>query len=429
MSIPKTAYVLLWFPEPTETFIFREVNGLLERGQSLQVYSLYGKLTQRLTPEMENFSPRVERQGLKYAPQILPDMLYWLRRKPSIVWSVLRNLPILPYGRFAKNSGGAGLKKYFKQIEKSGENLWAGLAAFGLARRFVRDGIEHVHAPWASGPATAAWAAARLAGIPFSFTARAWDIYPPDNALPEKVREAAFVRVNAGSNADYIRRMGGLREDQADKVQLIYNGVPLQSAKEASVKMKPPYTLLALGRFVPKKGYDYLIRAVAILGEQGMDVRCILAGDGPLAAHLKGLVKDLGLENKVEFPGFVKFQQAQALFDQADIFVMPSVIAPSGDRDGIPNVIMEAFAHRVPVVATNVSGIGEVVLHGETGLLVEQRDAEGLAQAIRKMSADREQALRLAENGRERVFKQFDPEVSCRRIMELIARTTPDKNA
>ncbi len=425
--MPKTAYVLLWFPEPTETFIFREVVGLLNAGLPLQVYSLYGELTSRLTPEMEAFSPQVKRQGLRYAPHILPDLLYWLRKKPSAVWSVLRTLPILPYGRFAKNSGGGGLKKYLKQIEKSGENFWAGLAAFGLARRFEADGIEHVHAPWASGPATAAWAAARLAGIPFSFTARAWDIYPPDNALPDKVREAAFVRVNAGSNADYIRRMAGLPPDQRDKVQLIYNGVPLRAAKEAPVTMAQPYTLLALGRFVPKKGYEYLIRACAILQKQGIEIRCILAGDGPLASSLKNLVKELGMESVVSFPGFVKFQQAQELFRQADIFIMPSVIAPSGDRDGIPNVIMEAFAHRVPVVATNVSGIGEVVLDQETGLLVEQRDPEGLAQAIASMAGDRDRAIRMAEKGRERVLTQFDPVASCARIIELITRTTPGK--
>lgn len=427
MSIPKTAYVLLWFPEPTETFIFREVIGLQEQGMPLQVYALYGELTERLTPEMEAFSSQVKRQGIRYAPHILPDVLYWLRRKPSETYAVLRSLPILPYGRFAKKSGGGGLKKYLKQIEKSGENFWAGLAAFGLAKKFVADGIEHVHAPWASGPATAAWAAARLAGIPFSFTARAWDIYPPDNALPDKVRKAAFVRVNAGSNADYIRRMAELEPEQAGKVQLIYNGVPLRKAKQAAVGMHPPYTLLALGRFVPKKGYEYLIRAVAVLNKQGLDVRCILAGDGPLAGQLRGLVKELGLEETVVFPGFVKFKQAQEFFEQADIFVMPSVIAPSGDRDGIPNVIMEAFAHRVPVVATKVSGIGEVVLDRETGFLVEQRDSEGLAHAIAEMAADREQAVRMAEKGRERVLTQFDPEVSCKRIIELIVQTTSSR--
>ncbi len=407
---------------------------MLRSGLPLRVYALYGELTKRLTPEMEAFFPQVARQGLKYAPYIVPDFFYWLRRKPAVVWSVLRTLPILPYGRFAKNSGGGGLKKYFKQIEKSGENLWAGLAAFGLAKRFVADGIEHVHAPWASGPATAAWAAARLAGIPFSFTARAWDIYPPDNALPDKVRQAAFVRVNAGSNADYIRRMAGLtpnqpdQPDKIDKVHLIYNGVPLKAAQEARVTMRPPYTLLALGRFVPKKGYEYLIHACAILKKQGIDVRCILAGDGPLGSQLKSLVKELGLEATVSFPGFVKFQQAQELFGQADIFVMPSVIAPSGDRDGIPNVIMEAFAHRVPVVATNVSGISEVVLDGETGLLVEQRDPEGLAKAIATMAGDRYRAVRMAEKGRERVLTQFDPEASCARIIELLTLTTPAKS-
>lgn len=304
----------------------------------------------------------------------------------------------------------------WRGVEKSAENLWGALCGITLARRFEEKGIEHIHAPWASGPATAAWVASRLTGIPFSFTARAWDIYPPDATLKDKLRDAAFVRSETKRNIGYL---GGFCGGDVSKIYLTYNGVPLEAPQEAPVLMKPPYKLLALGRFVGKKGYDFLLQSCKMLADSGIDFHLTLAGDGPKARGLKQLANHLGISGRVTFPGFVKYDKVSDLIRGADIFIMPSVVHSSGDRDGIPTVIMESLLHRLPVIATDVSGISEVIEDGITGLLIPEKDASAIASAVKRMIGDRNFALSTAEKGREKVHRQFDQRVNHQRVFDL----------
>jgi colanic acid/amylovoran biosynthesis glycosyltransferase len=397
---PKTAYVLLWYPKPSETFIFREVVNLQKMGMPLEVFTLYGKLTQNMTPEMHEASDGVERLGLPELTYAFPDLAYWLKRRRRETMTLLRTVP------FRRWSG----------IEKSAENLWGALCGVTLARRFLDKGIEHIHAPWASGPATAAWIASRLTGIPFSFTARAWDIYPPDATLAEKLRDAAFVRSETKRNIGYL---GGFCGGDVSKIYLTYNGVPLKAQQEASVLMKPPFQLLALGRFVGKKGYNFLLQSCKMLADSGVDFHLTLAGDGPKARGLRQLAHDLGISERVTFPGFVKYDEVAGLICAADLFIMPSVVDSSGDRDGIPTVIMESLLHRLPVIATDVSGIAEVIEDGVTGLLIPEKDAPAIASAVKRMIGDRSFALRTAENGKERVHQQFDQRANHQKVFDL----------
>ncbi|NLI34025.1 MAG: glycosyltransferase family 4 protein [Deltaproteobacteria bacterium] len=396
----KTAYILLWFPQPSETFIFKEVVNLWNMGMPLKVFTLYGEKTRNLSPEMASVSHRMERLGIPFIGTGLKDVLRWWKRNPPLTSELLRTVPIRRWNGF----------------EKGGENLWAFFCGFHLARRFEEEGIEHIHAPWANGPATAAWIASHLTGIPFSFTARAWDIYPPDGALKEKLRDATFIRSETRANIAYLSAYSGVSED---KIYLTYNGVPLNPSIEAPVSMKPPYRLLALGRFVGKKGYDFLLHACRILKESGVDFHLTLAGGGPRMSQLQYLAWKLGITDRVSFPGFIPYDLVPELFSSTDIFLMPSIIHKSGDRDGIPTVLMEALVHRVPVIATDVSGIGELVENHVTGLLIPEKNPEAIADAVKEFIADRDSALRMAANGREKVLKQFNPEVNHKRVFEL----------
>ena len=402
----RTAYILLWFPKPSETFVFREVMNLQDMGLPVKVFSLYGKLNGMLTPEMQSASGAVESLGIRYLKRAPSELIQLVIRDPKKVVAILKTLTI----------------KRWYGLEKTGENLWAFLCAIHLARRFREEGIEHIHAPWASGPATAAWIASNLTGIPFSFTCRAWDIYPPDGALKEKIRDAAFVRSETGYN---IRRLAELTGGNTRKFHLTYNGVPLKTHREAPVPMTPPYNLLALGRFVGKKGYDYLILACKMLKDAGFDFRLTLAGDGPLKGKLKRLTRRMGLTDRVFFPGFVTYERIPELFHSADIFLMPSIVHSSGDRDGIPTVIMESLLHRVPVIATDVSGIPEVIEDGVTGSLIPQKNSPALARAIVCLARDRKRAIRMAEQGRAKVFDMFDTKKSHTRILHLYEKHIP----
>ncbi len=400
MSIPKTAYILLWFPQPSETFIFKEVLSLWKMGSVVQIFTLYGERKRNLSPEMRSVSDRVERLGAHYIKDFPADLKYWWKRNRDLTADLLKNVPFRRWNGF----------------EKGGENLWSFLCAFRLARRFEEEGIEHIHAPWANGPATAAWISSRLTGIPFSFTARAWDIYPPDGALKEKARDAMFIRSETKTNISYLAEFTGVTPS---KIHLTYNGVPLAVRQDAPVVMKPPYKLLALGRFVGKKGYDFLLRACKVLKDSGVDFRLTLAGAGPRGTQLKYLTRKLGLADRVSFPGFVPHDKVSDLFQAADVFLMPSVVHSSGDRDGIPTVIMEALLHRVPVIATDVSGIGELIEDGVTGLLIQEKRPLAISQAVQRMIHDRPEALEMAERGRSRVMEQFNPDINHKRVFEL----------
>lgn len=402
----RTAYILTWFPVPTETFVFNEVASLRRFGLTLRVFTLYGKGRRHLTQDMLAAADAdVERLGFRGLFKMASALRYWYRREPALTLRLLRS----------------ALWRQGDSIEKALENFWAFLCAFALARRFEAEGIKHIHAPWACGPATAAWIASRLTRIPFTFTARAWDIYPPDGLIKQKSDAAVFVRSETEANVQHLSRYANAA---ARKFRVTYNGVPLKPGSVATVPMRPPYRLLAVGRFVRKKGFDQLLGAVKLLTDAKVDCRLTIAGDGPRRRHLQRLARRLMITDLVRFPGFVPHDDVDRLLLDSDIFVMPCVIAPSGDRDGIPTVIMEALLRRVPVVATDVSGIPELIQNDITGLLVAQRDPAALAAAIRRLAADRDFAIALAERGRAVVLDRFDPERNHRRVLDLYRSVT-----
>lgn len=401
-SLPKTAYITLWFPKPSETFIYREARIMRRMGMPLTVYSLYDRLGSHLSPEMLRDDIPVERLGCRHALCGAKVFGYWYRRHPGIVKSLFASL----------------LLRRWSSLEQTGENYWACYSGLHLARRFEEAGVRHIHACWANGPATAAWVASALTGIPFSFTGRAGDIYPPDWSLPEKIAHSAFTRVDAAFNIDYLR---GFAKGHEGKVVLVRNCLSWEAGQDAPAPMRPPYRILALCRFVRTKGLDVLLRACKALADDGVDFRLTLVGDGPQSLPLKLLARRLCIADRVHFPGFMPHDQVPGIISRADVFVTPSKVVQSGDRDGLPTVIMEALMHRVPVVATDVGGIREVVKNGETGWLIPQQDVGAMKRAILDVVGDRDRALAMAERGRRLILDYYDSEKNARRMIELIS--------
>lgn len=401
MTLPQTAYVSLWFPKPSETFIFREVATMHKLGLPVRAFNLYAPLKHGLSPEMAAFPP-AESLGTVSTHKVLGALASNFSTATERTWTMMKN------GPFNK----------WRHLEGLGENLWAFCCGLHLARRFKEEGIEHIHAPWANGPATAAWVASKLTSIPFSFAARAGDIYPAEGAMGNKIRDAAFVRVNHGANIPYMRSFA---PKHASKIKLVYNALSLGPKKERRAAITDNLSLLAAGRFVRTKGFDGLLDACALLRKWGVNFTLTLAGDGALAGKLKRQTTRLGLDDRVSFPGFLRHDDLSDLMLKSSALVMPSVVAPNGDRDGIPNVIMEAYAHGLPVVATDVAGISEVVINDKTGFLVKQRDPDGLANAMQKLAEKPEAARQLAKNGRAHVMELFDQERNACKMMELFA--------
>jgi len=400
-ELPKTAYILLWFPKSSETFIFSEVKNLLSYGLPVSVYTLYGRWKKDLSREMLSYHGKIVRLGVWWTGILPFFVLYWLLRSP------------VKTGRLA----GLILCRRWKGLEKTAENLWACLCGFYLAYRFEKEKVQHIHAPWASGCATAAWLIFRLTDIPFSFTIRAWDIHPPDSLIHEKTRDACFVRSNTRYNIGFLH---SLTSCSPKKLHLVYNGLSMAAEKKNPVLMEAPYRLLAVGRLVEKKGYEYLLQAAALLKEQGIDFSLKIVGDGPCRGKLTRLHRSLQLESHVTFCGFQPYEKMPDYYRNADIFVMPCVIHSSGDRDGIPNALMEALVHAVPIISTPVSGIPELIEDGVTGRMVPERDPFALADAIVMYTGDRQKALKMAEHGHKRVLEMFDTERNHKKVLALL---------
>lgn len=395
------AYVLLWFPLSSETFIFREIVQLMALGLPIHVYTMYGKALKGCSQEMRDFPGPVRRMGATAFFRIWAAFFRALRREPGKVWRLLRE----------------GCFRRMRNLESLGENLWCFMAGFLLAEQCRTDGISLIHSSWANGPATAAWVASRLTGIPFAFTGRAGDIYPQDGLLREKARDALFIRTNNQANVGWLQSFCPPR--QRDKVRLVYNSLTFTERTECALPMRPPYRLLAVGRFARTKGFPELLTAMARLRREQVPVRLTLVGDGGWRRKLTALRRRLRLTGCVDMPGFLPHDRLREFMQNHDMLVVPSVVHSNGDRDGIPNVIMEALSHRMPVMATDVCGISEVIRDGETGLLVPQRDPRALAQAVRRMLEDREQALRMAEAGRALVEQMFDRDTNITALRDL----------
>lgn len=368
----------------------------------MRVHTMYGRAERGLSSAMAAYSGPVQRMGPGQAFRILAAFWRQFRKRPRPVWELIRK----------------GLLRRMRNAESQAENAWCFFAGFLLAEQCQKDGIRLIHSAWANGPATAAWVASRLTGIPFAFTGRAGDIYPEDGILSEKAADALFIRTNNAANVEWLA--GFCPEGQKDKVKLVYNGLTFSSpVRDRQRRPLPPYRLLAVGRFARTKGFPELFTAMARLKRENFPVKLILIGDGRWKGRLLRLRKRLWLEDCIEMPGFVPNDRLAEYMNESDLLVVPSVVHGNGDRDGIPNVIMEACSVGLPVVATDVCGIPEVIANERTGYLVPQRDPAALANAIRSALELPEKSAEMAEEAGRLVAGMFDTEKNSALLKDL----------
>jgi glycosyltransferase involved in cell wall biosynthesis len=296
------------------------------------------------------------------------------------------------------------------------EGLW-------LARDLRRNGVGHLHAHFIHSPAAVAYMAFLAGGPRFSVTAHAKDLY---TTLPRNLRirahAARFVITCTRYNAAYL---GGLLSQslpgpppKGDGIHLFYHGTDLKrfgpdrSGVEAD-------RILSVGRLVPKKGFHDLVDAFALIDKKGLRFRADVYGGGPLRDELEARAGRLGLEGRLTFHGARLQDEILAAYRRAAVFVLAPIVTDDGDRDGIPNVLVEAMASGVPVVATRISGIPELITDGIDGLLVNEHDPATLAGAIERVLLDSDLAARLGKAGRRRVERDFDLVANTRRLGAL----------
>ncbi len=414
-------YVLKMFPRFSETFILNEILELERRGVKVAVFSI----------KSPNEIARQPNSARVQAPvYILPPLAgrhLWTHagcHATCFLRSPLRYLRTLA---FAVGRGSPAAHRKF-------------LTAPYIVRQARRLGVEHFHAHFASGPARQAKFASMLSGIPFSFTAHAKDLFwvghqhGRNNKLKKRVRLAAFVVLISEYNRRFVEELGF--KVPRRRLVTLYNGLDLGQwtfARPAGLPVASAANgtplIAAVGRLVEKKGFETLIEACELLRRDGVRVRCVIAGEGERRESLESLIRHHGLHDRVALPGvFDQARLAEDLYLRAALLVAPSVACKDGDQDGIPTVILEAMAVGLPVIATPVSGIGEAITAGETGLLVPPGDARALAAQIRAALDDREGLGRLALGARRHVEMRFDLRQNAKILIHLMtsaARGTP----
>jgi colanic acid/amylovoran biosynthesis glycosyltransferase len=389
------AYILKMYPRFSETFVLNELLELERQGVTLRIFSLREPNDGILHREVELVRGDVTYVRLRQVLVVARAHARVFGRSPA---RYVKALPI-------------ALRRH--RLASSVKHL---LRAGVISDHVQREGICHIHAHFASSAASVALDVHRLTGVPYSFTAHAKDIYRHGldiGHLRTKLDQARFAVTVSDYNRDHLARLG------ARHIVRIYNGIDLRRFVPNGGAPDEPPLVLAVGRLVEKKGFDVLIRACERLRADGVRFRCLIVGKGELAHDLQTLISALDLEQHVELAGPLPREKLLELFPRASVVAAPCVVGSDGNRDGLPTVLTEAMALEVPVVATPVTGIPELVEDGRTGLIVPERDPVALAAAIRRLIEDKELARRLAETGRERVERDFDLHVNVRELRRL----------
>jgi glycosyltransferase involved in cell wall biosynthesis len=297
--------------------------------------------------------------------------------------------------------------------------LGAGFACV-YARDFRQDRPALVHAAWGGAPATAAWLLWRIDGHRYSAAAHAYDLFEHggDWWLTEKLEPAAFVHTSTEMGRRAILNRGLAPE----KVFCIRRGLDRIHPMKPLRASRAPLNLLCVARLVEKKGVDRQLRIYAALREAGLPFAARIVGEGPLRPSLEKLSGSLGVAADVTFTGQLPQHEVWSELDRADVLLHTGVVAPSGDRDGLPNVIPEAMSVGVLVVTSPAAGTTEAVSDGINGFVASPDDPRAWVAVLRRLAVDDDLAERIRASARDWVVQNFDAHKNGARLLEKIER-------
>ncbi|HYC93498.1 MAG TPA: glycosyltransferase family 4 protein [Thermoanaerobaculia bacterium] len=402
-SAEPVAVLLSRFPTVTETFILREVDEMERQGQRV-----------RLVPMLQEHPPVIHDAALPWTERAL----YTRYLSLPIVLANLRTLirrPVRYVSLF--------LRLVLGTILRPG-TLARTVAVFPksvyLAGQLSREGIRHVHAHFATHPSTMALIIASLSDITFSFTVHAHDIQLDRSLLGWKLSETRFVRSISDFNKRFLEE---LYPQARGKIVVVHVGIEPETYEASARRFQTAATgvpkVLCVAAHRPYKGLPVLIEACRILKDQRVQFRCDVLGHGPMRDELEQMIRDRGVGDVIHLLGAKPEHVVAEMMGEATLFALPSIIAPDGQMEGIPVVLMEASASGKAVVTTSISGIPELVEHGVTGLLVPPGDAQALAASIRTLLEDPARAREMGRRGQEKVRAEF---TLSKCVAQLLAR-------
>ncbi len=401
---PVIAYLFTTFPKRTETFLQREIIAMRAQGVQLRLYSLWGGL--------DSF------RGLPVARfnkwRLLT--LFWMipcegARRPEVLRQVVHGL--------------------FTRRPPSWINFWENMLGAGFACLFAGDFRRNpptlVHAAWGGAPATAAWLLWRLDGHRFSAAAHAYDLFEHggDWWLRDKLEHAAFVHTSTEMGRTALITLG----IPAESVVRIRRGLDQMPTVKRLRASREPLHLICVARLVEKKGLDHQLRIYAALRAAGLPFHARIVGDGPLRPALEKLAGGLGIAAEVTFCGHLAQHQVWEQFEWADVLLHTGVIAASGDRDGLPNVIPEAMSCGVVVVTTPTAGTTEAITDGVSGFVVPVEATAQWVAVLRRLSNDDAVAEQVRSQARRWVEENFDAHRNAARLLEAFEQGVAEKSA
>ncbi|MDP6504972.1 MAG: glycosyltransferase [Planctomycetota bacterium] len=390
----RIAYVLGTFPKLSETFILREIQ------------------------EIERHGVAIELLSLERPKEDLPSELAALAARTTYAPAALELL-----------TGGARVRQYRQSLESNPRsskgflgNLkterWIQVAAH-FAEHLAPKEIDRIHAHFAGVPALVGAASAEMLELPFSFSAHANDVFCGHEFIEWKMERAGFVSIcNEAAQAHFLSL---IPENLRDKVHLVHHGLPIADYEFVAELERQPVSVLSVGRLESKKGFDDLVRASRRLRNDGLEVRVKIIGEGSQGAALESLIEDLDMEGTIRLMGAVSHEKVIEQMRTSTIFALASRETPDGDRDGIPNVLLEAAAVGLPIVATDAGSIPEFVNHDATGCLVPQNSPDALADALATLVSDAELQNRLRRKARQKVETEFEITNQTGQLLSLFA--------
>lgn len=411
MTIPhkkRTGYILRQFSRISETFILNEILELEKLGFNITIF------TRSHSPKfpLHDDISEVKADILLLDSEKMAD---WL---PSFIDNFITF--ILRPGRYLKT-----FQKMRKKQKKSANRKF--FIAGRISRYVLKQKINHIHAHFATHNTKIARLVSKITGVKYSFTAHAKDIWV--KSTPSEVKRmldsAKFAVTICQYNKDYLSQLAA----KPKKIHLIYNGLDLKKfsfSKKQMEKTDQNIEILAVGRLIPKKGFHVLVAACRELIDQKIQFKCRVVGDGLEFNLLEQLIQKNGLEEHFFLKGACSQEVIiKNYLSKATVFVMPCIIAPDGDRDGIPTVILEAMSMGIPVIASSVAGIPEVVIHKKTGLLVEPGSSVALSKALLKLIEEKDLRGTYGKKGAELIKEMFNRKKNVKKLAHLFSGGMP----
>jgi len=394
---PRIGYVLKMFPRLSETFVLNEILELERQGADVHVFSLMHPADGRFHAGVAEL-----RSTIRYVPS----------QKLEAIWSAIGSSSAgVNYEAWPRVVDFARHYDFPRQLEFL-------LRAQSIAQQVVESGVEHLHAHFATISTRMAAAVSMLTGVPFSFTAHAKDIFRESvdrKLFSELVDRSRFCVTVSDFNREFIlATMPGV---DSEKVVRLYNGVDLSRLTQRRHDDPSEPQVISVGRLVPKKGFDILLRALRRCKDHGLVLPTTIVGDGEERQPLCDLARELGLERDVTFAGALSHDDTIERMSRASVVALACTRDEDGNTDALPTVLLEALALGLPIVSTRLAGIPEIV-GDECGRLSDPGDVDGFATALESTCRDVQNGRDIAADARRRCERHFSLQTNAGTLLQ-----------